>query len=83
MNRRRCDCTRRGCGTRSIAAQTVLALIFASTVAANSAHLLAVINNQTVKVVARYRIVESFAWGKYLYVDDLLTDENNRANGSQ
>ncbi|WP_199615278.1 GNAT family N-acetyltransferase [Paenibacillus alkalitolerans] len=43
--------------------------------------LLAVVENNRVKSVAGYRLSESLAWGKYLYVDDLITDENSRANG--
>jgi GNAT superfamily N-acetyltransferase len=43
--------------------------------------LLAVIPDNEVKAVAGYRIAESLAWGKYMYVDDLITDEKSRASG--
>lgn len=43
--------------------------------------LIAVIDDGHVKAVAGYRITESLAWGKYFYVDDLITDENSRKNG--
>jgi GNAT superfamily N-acetyltransferase len=43
--------------------------------------LVAVIDDGQVKAVAGYRITESLAWGKYFYVDDLITDENSRKNG--
>lgn len=31
--------------------------------------------------VAGFRIVNSLAWGKFLYVDDLITDERERSKG--
>jgi GNAT superfamily N-acetyltransferase len=31
--------------------------------------------------VAGFRISESLAWGKFLYVDDLVSDSNNRSQG--
>jgi len=31
--------------------------------------------------VAGFRITETLAWGKFLYVDDLVTDENQRSKG--
>jgi GNAT superfamily N-acetyltransferase len=34
-----------------------------------------------VKAVAGYRYTESLAWGKYLYVDDLVTIEVGRSRG--
>jgi len=34
-----------------------------------------------VKCVAGFRILESLAWGKFLYVDDLVTDERERSKG--
>jgi hypothetical protein len=33
------------------------------------------------KAVAGYRFCDSLAWGKHGYVDDLITDENNRSTG--
>lgn len=44
-------------------------------------HLVAVIENGEVKAAAGYRITESLAWGKYLYVDDLITEESGRRKG--
>ncbi|WP_235822217.1 GNAT family N-acetyltransferase [Gottfriedia luciferensis] len=44
-------------------------------------HLVAVVENEEVTAVAGYRITESLAWGKYLYVDDLITNEKFRKNG--
>lgn len=35
-----------------------------------------------VRAVAGYRFGESLAWGRYLYVDDLVTDESSRSRGS-
>ena len=35
----------------------------------------------TVCSVAGYRYSENLAWGKFLYVDDLITDFNQRSNG--
>jgi len=34
-----------------------------------------------VKVVAGFRICESLAWGRYLYVDDLVCAEGERSKG--
>src|SRR5262245_1930395 len=31
--------------------------------------------------VAGYRILENLAWGRFLYVDDLVTDEASRSQG--
>ncbi len=35
----------------------------------------------TVAAVAGYRIGENLAWGRYLYVDDLVTDDARRSAG--
>jgi GNAT superfamily N-acetyltransferase len=35
----------------------------------------------TVMAVAGYRYSESLSWGKFLYVDDLVTTEKSRSNG--
>ncbi|WP_088102090.1 GNAT family N-acetyltransferase [Halalkalibacter urbisdiaboli] len=43
--------------------------------------LVAVIEEAQVKAVAGYRLSESLAWGKYLYVDDLITDKASRRIG--
>jgi GNAT superfamily N-acetyltransferase len=37
--------------------------------------------NGTVVGVAGYRILENLAWGRFLYVDDLVTDETWRSQG--
>ena len=34
-----------------------------------------------VRAVGGFRISESLAWGKYLYVDDLVTSERSRSKG--
>ena len=36
--------------------------------------------NQVVSV-AGFRITETLAWGKFMYVDDLVTDEDQRSKG--
>jgi GNAT superfamily N-acetyltransferase len=43
--------------------------------------LVAIMENDEAKAAAGYRITESLAWGKYLYVDDLITDEASRKKG--
>jgi len=45
----------------------------------NNYHLAAVVEDGVVKCVAGYRIAEGLSWGKYLYVDDLVVDENTRS----
>lgn len=37
--------------------------------------------SSVVKAVAGFRISESFAWQRYLYIDDLVTAENERSEG--
>ena len=37
--------------------------------------------NDIVAGVAGYRILENLAWGRFLYVDDLVTDESWRSQG--
>ena len=37
--------------------------------------------NGVVKAAAGYRVAEYLAWGKALYVDDLITDEGDRGRG--
>lgn len=41
--------------------------------------LAAVIDEGQVRCVAGYRISECLAWGKFLYVDDLISDEKERS----
>jgi lysophospholipase L1-like esterase/GNAT superfamily N-acetyltransferase len=36
----------------------------------------------TVRAVAGYRVSENLAWGKFLYVDDLVTDATQRSRGA-
>ncbi|MDB5056122.1 MAG: N-acetyltransferase [Bacilli bacterium] len=43
--------------------------------------LVAVVVEGKVKSAAGFRITESLAWSSYLYVDDLITDENSRSEG--
>ena len=38
-------------------------------------------NNGGIQTIAGFRISESFAWGRYLYVDDLVTMEGARSKG--
>ena len=44
-------------------------------------HLLNLLDSGTVVCVAGFRLGESLAWGKYLYVDDLVSDESARSRG--
>ena len=43
--------------------------------------LACVLDNDTVVAVAGYRFAQSLSWGRYLYVDDLITDEGRRSEG--
>lgn len=43
--------------------------------------LIILIEDGEAKASAGYRMCDSLAWGKYLYVDDLITDEASRSNG--
>jgi GNAT superfamily N-acetyltransferase len=38
-------------------------------------------DRKTVKAVAGYRLSESLSWGKFIYVDDLVTAEEFRSQG--
>jgi GNAT superfamily N-acetyltransferase len=38
-------------------------------------------DDDAVVAVAGYRLGENLAWGKYLYVDDLVTDDARRSSG--
>ena len=44
-------------------------------------HLAFLTDKKTVKVVAGYRFSESLSWGKFMYVDDLVTAEKFRSQG--
>ncbi len=37
--------------------------------------------DNSVKAVAGYRVTENLAWGRFLYVDDLVTDQAARSQG--
>jgi hypothetical protein len=43
--------------------------------------LIVIFENGEAKAAAGYRICDSLAWGKYLYVDDLITDQASRSRG--
>lgn len=43
--------------------------------------LACVMEKDDVVTVAGYRISRSLSWGKYLYVDDLITDASRRSSG--
>lgn len=43
--------------------------------------LLYIEDEGTVLAVAGYRLLENLAWGKFLYVDDLVTDAAHRSAG--
>lgn len=43
--------------------------------------LVAVLDRKKIVALAGFRIAENLAWGKYLYIDDLITDEKNRKKG--
>lgn len=43
--------------------------------------LIAIIEDGIAKAAAGYKICDSLAWGKYLYVDDLITDQESRSRG--
>ncbi|MBD2353568.1 GNAT family N-acetyltransferase [Tolypothrix sp. FACHB-123] len=44
-------------------------------------HLAYLEDGGSIKAVAGFRIAESLSWGKFLYVDDLVTQERNRSVG--
>ncbi|SHM45501.1 Acetyltransferase (GNAT) family protein [Gracilibacillus kekensis] len=44
-------------------------------------NLVALIDDNEIKAVAGFRINESLAWGKYFYVDDLITKQVSRRKG--
>ena len=43
--------------------------------------LVAVFDQDEIRVLAGYRIAENFVWGKYLYVNELITDREHRRKG--
>ena len=44
-------------------------------------HLAFLTDKRKVKAVAGYRFSESLSWGKYIYVDDLVTGQEFRSQG--
>jgi len=44
-------------------------------------HLAALIQQQDCVAVAGFRIGDNLAWGRYLYVEDLVTDAQQRSRG--
>ncbi len=44
-------------------------------------HLAALRDDGVVRAVAGYRYGNNLAWGKYMYVDDLVTDDSQRSKG--
>ena len=47
----------------------------------DSGYQLAFVQVGNVKAVAGFRVSECLAWGKFLYVDDLVTDSRDRSRG--
>ena len=47
----------------------------------NSYQIAFVEDNNQITAVAGFRFTETLAWGKFLYVDDLVTDEKQRSKG--
>ena len=43
--------------------------------------LTAVVSDNTVVALAGFRLKQNLAWGKFLYVDDLIADQNQRSTG--
>lgn len=43
--------------------------------------LAAVLDENSVMAVAGYQLSENLAWGKYLYIEDLITNQKNRSSG--
>jgi hypothetical protein len=48
---------------------------------AAAGYQIAYVTDGEVKAVAGFRISECLAWGKFLYVDDLVSDEADRSKG--
>lgn len=48
---------------------------------ADSGYELAYLKVDNVKAVAGFRVSECFAWGKFLYVDDLVAGSDERSKG--
>jgi GNAT superfamily N-acetyltransferase len=43
--------------------------------------LVAVLDKNSIMAVAGYHISENLAWGKFLYIEDLITNQKNRSQG--
>ena len=43
--------------------------------------LAAVLDDNNIVAVAGYQLSENLAWGKYLYVEDLITNQKHRSHG--
>ena len=43
--------------------------------------LAAVLDDNSIMAVAGYHVSENLAWGKFLYVEDLITNQKNRSQG--
>ena len=43
--------------------------------------LVMLVNGSRVVAVAGFRLGENLAWGRYLYVDDLVTEDSQRSSG--
>lgn len=48
---------------------------------ADGFQLAALTTEDAVVAVAGFRVLENLAWGRFLYVDDLVTDEARRSHG--
>jgi GNAT superfamily N-acetyltransferase len=42
---------------------------------------LVVVDDDGIVAVAGFRVLENLAWGRFLYVDDLVTSSKHRSNG--
>ena len=47
----------------------------------NGYQLVYLTDEENIKAAAGYRIGNSLAWGKFLYIEDLVTDQNSRSKG--
>lgn len=47
----------------------------------NGYQLVAVLSDDSVVAVSGFYIRKNLAWGKFLYIDDLITDEKQRSGG--
>jgi len=43
--------------------------------------LVAILSGDSIVAVAGFHLAKNLAWGKYLYVEDLVTDQNQRSSG--